>query len=439
MAIAQIGKKVKTNSPVDNIYSPDTNKYITKEIVNSDETVEEIAQYISGSPWRVTYYAQVTALDDEITTLDVNSSDTLSQYTKINDLVITVDNPLSQDKATNLTGGAYVNAGIIPNQGDLLYATLIGGRPALLVVTEVEKNNYNLMRIYHIRYKVYMYIDSDPAFKVALENKVIKTYFYNDNHVNDNNGPLLLKKDFNTKINLRSYERLLINEFFEYNYNKEYNLLVNKSYQTKVADISLQYFIMSIVNTSDSDIIRNMMRIDNTYNTYNSNKNIWDAILTRDESLLSYCDKFYGTTSSSTIYNDPHLRTILYTGIKHLIFTSPDKVKFFSIYNDEDEPKDNIEPSPDDTTEPIDPTLSLLPDINSSGYYVFSKAFYDKDTTQMSIIERLTYFYITKTNAIESDLLIKLVNDRNNWSNREKYYYLPILIILIKEVIKNKG
>lgn len=68
--------------------------------------------------------------------------------------------------------------------------------------------------------------------------------------------------------------------------------------------------------------------------------------------------------------------------------------------------------------------------------YVLSKNFYDGNLEEMTLLEQEVAKYI-KGEALNPDILMDLYKEHVSWNTAEKYYYLPILIMLLKEYIRS--
>lgn len=66
--------------------------------------------------------------------------------------------------------------------------------------------------------------------------------------------------------------------------------------------------------------------------------------------------------------------------------------------------------------------------------YVFSKAWYLGDTSNMTPIELETYKFI-RGEQLNLDVIMGLYKEFSSWSTKEQYYYIPILVILMKDYL----
>ena len=79
----------------------------------------------------------------------------------------------------------------------------------------------------------------------------------------------------------------------------------------------------------------------------------------------------------------------------------------------------------------------LINQIFPNESYVMSKDFYQGLTDGMSHLEVLTYQYF-RDEYLNQDVLMELVDDHTNWGVLEQFYYVPILLALLKYSIRTK-
>jgi hypothetical protein len=71
----------------------------------------------------------------------------------------------------------------------------------------------------------------------------------------------------------------------------------------------------------------------------------------------------------------------------------------------------------------------------SDASYVLSSNFYNSTAT-MSLLEVLTWDYINGK-SISPTVLVQLISNYAAWGGLERFYYLPIVLILIRSVVRN--
>jgi hypothetical protein len=78
-----------------------------------------------------------------------------------------------------------------------------------------------------------------------------------------------------------------------------------------------------------------------------------------------------------------------------------------------------------------DVLIKIIPDkAPISGEYVVTEAFYTKDLINMSLLELLMNEYL-EDRVVSHVSLLKIIDDIHNWDKRQKFYYIPIVYLLM--------
>ena len=80
-------------------------------------------------------------------------------------------------------------------------------------------------------------------------------------------------------------------------------------------------------------------------------------------------------------------------------------------------------------------TKEEVPLVTSDEYYVLTKNFYLNDTEKMSVFEGLVISYIKKEPVDKANLL-NICKLFPKWSLLQQFYYLPIVLVMIKSIIR---
>ena len=71
----------------------------------------------------------------------------------------------------------------------------------------------------------------------------------------------------------------------------------------------------------------------------------------------------------------------------------------------------------------------------NKGNYVFSSAFYNGFFEDMTKLERLVYNYLND-DVLPIEDVLALTDDVRNWNELDRFYYTPVVILLLKEVTR---
>lgn len=432
--VAQPPRKIPaTASEAVNKVLPKKNVYETIEIVNRDQQLDKITQYIAGEEWTVDYYLQLVAKDMEIGRFDSNSPDVSRQYLHMKEMILYVDTALTQNEANELTGSAFINAGVIPNSGDVIVATLMGKRKALIGVTKVEKRTYNLNNVFFIEYKLDMFLDNNDGVLNALNNKVSKTYYFDKDFLITNGSPILLEEDFKNKRKIVISIKDIINNYFELMFNSERAILSIPGQDFTIIDTMLQEFIFKVINSTDSIYISRIAR--NTLpDDIMRQPTILDAFIHRDFDILRSCNRKIKYMNVISFENNIRLRNMAYLGIQYVAYP--------------DSPDTNIMTTkiPMSTTHTLKDVTNpyrvnkglvdnLIPNIDKEeNYYILSKAFYEDDRVNMSKFETICMQYIIREH-ISNEAIVELIDDYKYWDRVQQYYFIPVLILILRDTI----
>lgn len=395
----------------------------TSTLFNKETKLDTIIKHIRGAKWEVDYFLQIRDINDEVQELDVNLAPTIQKYNRINKLLITVQTPIDQGEIKDITGEGIINAGFIPNVNDIILTTLLGGREALLMVTEVNTRSYNLHKAYYISYKLFMFLDSDKGsvYYNDLINKTMKEYVYDKEHLLDYSAPVILSQDYKTKIELKHHIPDLIELYFSkfIYYEKYLHYLPTKA--SIYVDTLLTDFLFKITSTDDHPDMVKVNRI-----TPDLHKElpytIWTAIIKRDIKILKRCERKIGFKYNPFGLKDALNHHINILGVNFIARKLLKDESFEEVHVIENELKD----FPKDYQEPI----------TGERMYVFSQAFYEQDRTKIGDLENLVLDYL-EGKILSSEKLNKLIEECVYWNTRDQYYLIPILLVLIKDAMSN--
>ena len=382
---------------------------------HNDLDISKLNRYIEGSSWSVIYYNQLRAENDQNQVIDTSSIASVQQYEKIINLELKVTSPIEPTNFSDVTGEATIYVDITPKEGDVFTAMLDAGRIALFRVDEVVHELYNLNTIYKITYRLSAFYDNTSEDFITLENKVVREFVY-DTTFTSNENCILTKNDYITKIDLLStlkeLQRYYVNTFF----NSSTRTLLLPG-MTKTMDPYNECFIFSIFNY-DSLLMGELNRfaIDKADFLFNT---IYDILLKKKvKSIKHLKDPFY-VENKFRYTKSPILKTGRYYNVEFIVSRGDNKsdLAFFG-----DTLLDNLETSYDSN--------GLLPDRHEERHWIFSENFYSK-LEYKSIIEKLTLDYL-HNRQLSLEELSDLVDDYMNWSPLDQFYYIPILVMLLK-------
>ncbi len=394
----------------------------TTVVVHKDLDITKLNKYIAGSSWSVNYYNQLKAENDNNQPLDVRAIDSIQQFEKIINLELKVTSPIEATHFSNVSGEAILTVGIEPHVGDVFITELDGGRIALFRVITVDHEHYNLNNVFKLEYKLDMFLTKSEEIFVDLEEKVVREFVYDDTYALTNSSGILTKEDYNNKIDLSKKQKELeifyLNSFYN---TSNRTLTVPVITDQVIVDPYNEIFVFSIFNYSNSLVISDINRF-----AYNKQDllfdTIYDVLLNKSYKNLTYIENQFCVVRRSSFSKIPVLKTMRYFNIDFVVARS--QFDGSSVIKD-DELLLVLERSNISIT-----GKNNIPDRFNEKCWLFSKKFYSHSEFS-STIEELVIMYL-KDEKLNDNKLYDLLNEYRKWTKLDQFYYIPILVMLLK-------
>ena len=418
MAIVDLDDENKT--PAEATVVKDTQRKLytnedfkTSTLFNKDHELDTIVKYIEGNKWTIDYFLQIRDINDEALLPDPNVPATTLKYNRINNLIITLSGGIDQTDPTNVVGAGIINAGYLPNYGDPFIATLTGGREAIFTIMKVEKKRYNLHESYNVEIKLFAFLDKDSVLYRDLITKTIREYTYDTDYLMDKSSPIILNKDYAEKMDLKKTRQEILNFYFKLMVDTRKNVIMPSTNTGLYLDTLLTDFIFKTINSNEITGSEKISRM--TYDTDTINT-IYDALITRDISMLKTCDTDVGFTRVQSQGIHATNRTLAYLGVTHIVDVCNGRCEPIDISgNQYDKPVDLVEP------------IKIHDD-----KYIFSNSFYTMDRVNCGPMETAVLDYLGGS-LVEMSELKKLTDNYVYWDLIDQFYLLPILLLLIRD------
>jgi len=384
----------------------------TSTIFNKDTRIEDIARYIGGYNWEVDYFIQIRKENDLYSKPDIEKSVSILKYNRINNLIIHLLEPLSTTVPEELTGSGIIDAGFIPNYGDVILVTLTNGRDAFLTIEKVEKKSYSNRDVYQVEFKLFTFIDSEPEIYNDVLYKTIKEFVYDRDNLIDYSTPIIISKDYKKKINLKTSYNQIITYYFERFFKDDINLIILPTNRGVYFDPNVTVFLFKILSINEHLVLNKLNRIEK-----NDGRSIYDILDTKDITAIHTIksDIGYIPTKFETIIGDINAR---YLGVTHMVSNVEEsviKVEDVFIGNDVSLPNDYVYPIG-----------------RTNLKYVFTEAFYNLNYEKMGSFERVVYKYLNNETINYEDIKL-FIEQYKYWETDEQYYLIPILLLMIKD------
>lgn len=434
------------------IQSPD---FKSNVVDTKYEPIPSLMTYVEGSGWTVDYYSQVIDTDTALAGQDIGQSGIYQQYKVIRKFELKVSSALSwsqnsETKSMTANGSAHVHSLVIPNHGDMFIADIGDGREGVFQIKSSEKKSLFKESVYFIEYEFVYISDSDTDRRQDLDSKVVQELYYKKDFLEHGQNPLITEKEYNTIEELSYRYKELITHYFRWFFSKQFNTLIVPGQQTKIYDHGLTSFLSAIINTNEADTVKFMRVMNCDDDNLLREPSIWTALLHRDVSALKLGYQKTGLVSTNTFSRNVMLEGIRFSGLDYVVYprdhSSVDQLSSSTDVFYKTLATTTLEPVPtrggnlsdliySQTLELNNSPVKMIGSVLSDDYYVLTENFY-RELPNQTLLEVMVrnYFQEEKNDPV---VLLKLVNTYSNWGGLERFYYIPLLLVLIKNIIRN--
>jgi hypothetical protein len=458
------------NAPV-----PVTNVTITEPsyadvIVDTKWTpVSSIVTHVSGALWNVNYYSQVIDTDSQLMSQATSVSGVYQQYKLIKGLNLRVVTPLTQvqdpdTKMMQSDGAAIVYGNIIPNEGDMFTADIGMSETAIFRVSSSKKNSIFKEATYEIEYALSNVSDHHVE---DLDAKVVQEYVWKEDFLNRGLDPVIIEEEANSLAQLGAAYEQLCAFYFPLFFNHEYKTFTIPLQEYTTYDPFLTQFIADNFDNSDHLLLQDLRVLNVGSDKPCKQSNIWTAITLQDIKKINS-----GFTRNNFVWVsqfdlNPMFNGIRWSGITQCVYPTNPRIGYaglttYQVLAPNGSAYNGITPTTfyntQENTEITDPQAALnrlyppaniastITTLNADGtvdfngvgvddYYVLSENFYLQNTSQ-TYLELFVSSYLKKE-APDIDQLVKTAEIAPNWGVLEQYYYIPILLIVMRSAINN--
>lgn len=404
----------------------------------------DLLAYIEGSTWVVDYYSQVVDKNNELQGQDTSLPSVLQQYKRIWSLELKVTQDLSQvsqDPSSNemtLQGSSNVYPFLVPQEGDMFRAGIADGREGLFKVTKVERRQIFADTAHVIDYQ--LIATNDPSRIFDLDQKTVATYYFVKDFLLNLQNPLLIEEDYHASKKLEAYYYDMTYLYFTQFFSREFMTIVVPSQEAPTYDHGITDFVKSIMNSFDDVHIQAIRQLNVGDDGAITSTSLWTMLDRRDPKLMKYVYTKTGLVGRTSFHRSALMAGMRYTGIAWIVYPldaklgvdftmAKEREKSVGVNNIASTMPPYIPPPP-----PIEGTIgmmSLIKPIDMLDGYVLSNAFYTRDTTNLSLLEKLILDYLDFKLIAAGDIL-KICDDCFNWGPVEKFYYFPLVLLLIR-------
>jgi len=420
--------------------------------------IDNILAYIDGSEWSVNYYSQFTSKTNDLREVDPGEHPVYQQYTLINKYSLKVNSELatSYDPETGITkvsGSANMFSFIIPNVNDYFVTDSGNSRTGLFKITSVDRKSFNTSSIFEVNYDLIGYINTGASITLYqdLTDKVVKTYYFDLSRYQQGLYPLVLEKTRQKLIDYTIAYRDLVRYYVSTFFNRKYMTFVLPGQELVIYDPFIVRYITKIVESDLAIELKELRVYTIEKDPYLLQPQFWDLMINRCYDDIKYLNTRMGIATKHQFNGSGFLQGFKYIDIQYMVYPLEEALdsttrvglrptpKFTSYLFTELETTTNRNNVSDvGLITLFQDAVNIRPlseGVIIDNHYVLTSKFYN-DSSDMSVIEVLTKDYI-KTNTVNKDMLDTMINNYQDLNRLEQFYYGPILMSILKDVVRN--
>lgn len=409
---------------------------------------------IEGSSWKVNYYSQVVDTDNDLSGQLVNREAILQQYRLVIGFEFKVTTALTdsqddQSKAMIVSGAANIYPFLVPNVGDMFLADIGDGREGVFKITSSERRSIFKDTSHFVEYELIDY--STEERRIDLNRKVVKTLYFLRDFLYYGQNPLIEEEQYRLVKDLAGYYFSILDQWSKRYFSNEYQtfILPGQGPGNPVYDHFLIKAVKACFGTNESLNLQFVRQLNVADDPALNAMTIWDGVIQQDPNLAFHWIERAGVVPATTFSEEPMEEGIRHSGIRYVVYpldpqvsidyeiTTLKKVGDASIVVDV--------PSRDARIRDLlfEPLLDGLPygetplinPVKQDDNYIFSAAFYAKAETGQSKFELAVQDHI-KRQPIDPKLLTRFCTTYHAWGGLERFYFTPMLLLMIKSVIR---
>lgn len=393
--------------------------------------------HVEGSNWTVIYYKQQLGIGDEMKPLQVGTSPAHQQYQRIEGFIFKVNSPLaqSQDQETKefqVSGESTMFYGLIPNIGDMFLADVGDGRTGLFAITESERMSYSKDACYRIAYVMVGY--NNVTYQSDLDLKTTSKVIFDLTLLELLENPFVVENDYHKLVRLKQLDQRLRKYMVERYWSPDMQTYKVPQQFTQVFDGYHANFCRTI---GLMDVSRPIRIYHNGLMRYDAVTTVWSCLYEMSADSLPYCHRTFSNAPAALFKDKPVQRGIAFSPFVETIYPSGN---FYTddpcaVLYDGEWPALACEPLMINYM----PTLVDRPyfyPVGGDGNYVFSQAFYDCQSENMSVLERLVFNMLSGVSVVPDELIL-LCNYLPKLRPIDQFYYIPVLLVLINFTRRN--
>lgn len=443
-----IADRKPTAPPATPVNIPQTAKETQLTIVadRNSVPVDSLVAYLDGSPWTVDWYSQLIGKHNDLRELDLGQNAAFQQYQKIAALELRVSAALQssyeqENAITSVTGTATVMY-VVPNVSDYFIADSGSQKKGLFRITNVERKTFNRDSVYEVNYSLVKYITNETEEYINLEAKVVRTYRFSKDRLVEGITPILTEDVYQLSVNLGQKYHSLVQKYFRDFMNRAKMTLNIPGQQFRIYDSRIVDFVIALIDSQETPERRDLMAVSMDHEKYLKQPSLWTLFLDRNYNDFDYIRKMYYLTAGQSFCRSSWIKGPAFWSFDYYVYPADSNTEASSIGDAEPMPSGGMGLSLTQT-DLVNNEVAIATNVNPipiikktgvDGYYVLSKDFYEQ-TENLSALEILIKDYL-KGQTIDLSLLTTLIDHYPTWPVLERFYYGPIIMLLVKDAVR---
>lgn len=425
--------------------------------------------WINGSNWRVTYFSQILDATQEPTPLALDRQPPYQQYQRIMGLDIKVNQPLdiTQDeriRTFSVTGAGHTYPAITPNQGDMMLGNIGDGRIGIFTITSARRETYMRDSTYAIEWKMVGFLTQQQIDN--LEAKTQITYYWDANKLGSGCNPFVTEAEQAANSEFAKTRAEIIRRYIADFFSVQFSTFLVPDQLNTTYDHFVVKLLLNILDTGESWTLRKAKVLNVMSEPVMRQTTMWDMLACQNPTMGCGATERAHLVMTMISRWKPELQAIGYSGIPRMVYPIDAPTDVDSQYKGSNRCRPEGIPyqagqprrpekgpyrtqaqrndkwfqrtAPEDQRD-LNKAWSFPPDIKPvviDDYYVFSEAFYYEDAKLQSKLEMLAWQMI-KGEQINKEQLLAVIKCCLSWDNLERFYYHPVLILLLGYAIRN--
>lgn len=410
---------------------------------------------IEGANWTVSYYNQIIDQSNGLAPQSTDRVAAYQQYLLIQGLELKVLTALQtsqndETKNISMSGSALVYPGIIPNDGDMIVADSGDGRTAMFTVKSTEKKSFLKDTVYQIDYVIVDY--TTPEIINDLQSKVIQTAVFVKGNLSIGRNSIVASNQYTAMQNCQLALKRLFNQYMANFFSNEFQTLLVPDQGISCYDPFLVHAILDWFTTDDHPFMKKIKPWNVDGDLMMKSFSLWEVFNSMDIALLPTAFQQAGAAGTGWFSRYPYYNGIFFSGIGDVVYPLDQRTDVDAGYIPVYVPAMDVLTEGTQPFKELKKLISLsningfsyqvvgantLPDIvpvTIDQYYVFSQGFYANPGIPASTLEQLA-LQALQGQSLNTDNLLRLASNSLMWGTLERFYYIPILLALLKVTI----